>query len=103
MLQRVLLDQLAVDVGALVLLRSSGTSHGDIDDQRVVAADGCVVDADVIVRRRPIVWRSLFMLYSAITWSGSRPTLPCASAFIACPAEPTQDLVEILVRPEKHP
>src|SRR6267378_1619542 len=47
--------------------------------------------------RRPIVYRSLFMLYSAITWPSR---LNANLAMCLCPyrvsAEPTQNLVEYL-------
>ena len=50
-LQRVLLDQLAVDVGAVRAVQVlEKRVVEDVDDQRVVTADGRVVDADVVVR-----------------------------------------------------
>jgi hypothetical protein len=53
-LQRVLLDQLAIDVGAVGAVQIlEERVVEDIDDQRMVAADGSVVDADVIVREAP--------------------------------------------------
>ena len=52
MLQGVLLDQLAVDVGAVraVQILEEGIIE-DINDQRVVATDGGIVDADVVIRQ----------------------------------------------------
>jgi len=38
-----------------------------------------------------MVYRSLFMLYSAITWpSRLKPTLPCASPSARCQCQPNQ-------------
>jgi len=50
MLQRMLLDQLAVDVGAIgaVQVFEEGIVE-DIDDERVVPTDGWIVDADIVV------------------------------------------------------
>src|SRR5689334_23256014 len=46
---------------------------------------------------RPMVYRSLFMLYSAITWpSRLKTNLAIASPYRGVSAEPTQDLVENL-------
>src|ERR1700758_1693949 len=46
---------------------------------------------------RPIVYRSLFMLYSAITWpSRLKTNLAMCSSLYRVSAEPTQDLVEHL-------
>ena len=53
-LQRMLLDQLAVDVGAVGAVEIlEERVVEDVDDQRVMAADRRVVDADVIVREPP--------------------------------------------------
>src|SRR5882762_1633892 len=50
-LQGMLLDQLAVDVGAVGAVQIlEERVIEDVDDQRVVTADGSVVNADVIVR-----------------------------------------------------
>jgi hypothetical protein len=54
MLQRMLLDQLAVDVGtvgAVQVLEERIVE--DVDDQRVVPGDGSIVDADVVIRQPP--------------------------------------------------
>ena len=50
--QRMLLDQLAVDVGAVraVQVLEEGIVE-DVDDQAVMAADRGIVDADVVVRQ----------------------------------------------------
>ena len=53
-LQGMLLDQLAVDVGAVGAVQVlKERVVEDVDDQRVVAADRGIVDADVIVRQAP--------------------------------------------------
>ncbi len=54
MLQSVLLDQLAVDIGAVGAVQIlEERVVQDVDDQRVVPADGRVVDADVVIRQTP--------------------------------------------------
>ena len=54
MLQRMLLDQLAVDVGAIgaVQILEKGIVQ-DVDDEGVVAADGRIVDPNVVIRQPP--------------------------------------------------
>ena len=53
-LQRVLLDDLAVDVGAVRAVQVlEERVVEDVDHERVVTADGRVVDADVVVRQTP--------------------------------------------------
>jgi hypothetical protein len=53
-LQGMLLDELAVDVGAVGAVEIlEKRIVEDVDDQRVMAADRRIVDADVIVREAP--------------------------------------------------
>ena len=53
-LQGMLLDQLAIDVGAVGAVQIlEERVVEDVDDQRVVTADGSVVNADVVVREPP--------------------------------------------------
>ena len=52
MLKRVFLDQLAVDisaVGAVEVLKKRVVQ--DINDERVVAAHSCIIDADIVIRQ----------------------------------------------------
>ena len=54
MLQRVFLDQLAVDVGAIGAVEVfKKRIIQDVDDQRVVAADSRIVDTDIVIREAP--------------------------------------------------
>ena len=98
MLQRVLLDQLAVDVGAIGAVQVlEERIVEDIDDQRVVAADRRVVDADVVVREAPdrvaLLVHVVFGQYLAIETQNQ----PCHVVRLAGSAEPPQHSVKYTV------
>src|SRR2546421_4522621 len=93
-----LLDQLAVDVGAIGAVQIlEERVVEDVDDQRVMTADGSVVNADVVVREPPdgvaLLVHVVFRHHLAIQ-AQDQPCHVLLTSRVS--AEPTQDLVEYL-------
>src|SRR5438876_12151753 len=95
-LQSMLLDQLAVDVGAVRAVQIlEKRIVEDVDNQRVMTADGGVVDADVIVReaanRVPLLVHVVFRHHLAIQAQDQ----PC---HVRSPCQPNQPRILSKIR-----
>src|ERR1700748_1068139 len=104
MLQSMLLDQLAVDVSAVRAVQIlEKRVIEDVDDQRVMSADGSVVDADVIIREAangvPLLVHVVFRHHLAIQ-AQDQPSHASPSAREYQPNQP-RILSKIFVRAGK--
>src|SRR5271170_1779142 len=93
-LHRMFLDQLTVDVGAVgaVQILQKGVIE-DIDDERVVAAHGRIVDTNIVVRKAPDRVALLVHVVFREDLSVQAEHQACHSDSILL-AEPSQDFVK---------